>query len=362
MNTSLAGVSLCIQNCNSLNVTSIKNQDIKISAIVNYGTDIILLSDTRMNGKDRILSEKFRLKYKMYANSTRNSRGVAVLISNNIHHEVLETIKDLDENYLLLRLVIRDVEVVIGSVYGPNLDNGCENFYDNLQDQLTLWRGVPIIIGGDWNATYSDLDVNENPDVLFMRSIPSRVRSGMINDLCGAVSLSDPFRTLNPESREFTYNPSGVLRKNRSRIDFYLITDNLYEQVEKCTIAQGYCRKTFDHKPVFLNLRKRKGKGRMSVSNNTVSHRFANDIVRAAVYLTLLYVCIPAAGALSQHILEAEVDKVNEISKVINDIVSLEGTGLARELVEVEVEHLQQLEADVVVKWSRVATLDYLYR
>jgi exonuclease III len=116
VNTCLAGISFCIQNCNSLNVTTIKNQDIKISAVVNYGTDVILLSDTRMNGKDLILSEKFRLRYKMYANSTRNSRGVAVLISNNIHHEVLETIRDPDKNYILLRLVIRDTELIIGSV------------------------------------------------------------------------------------------------------------------------------------------------------------------------------------------------------------------------------------------------------
>jgi exonuclease III len=149
VNTSLAGVSLCIQNCNSLNVTSIKNQDIKISAVTNYGTDLILLSDTRMNGKDKILSEKFRLRYKVYANSTRNSRGVAVLISNNIHHEVLETIKDPQENYILLRLVLREVELVIGSVYGPNLDAGCEAFYNSLPNRLTGWRGLPVIIGGD---------------------------------------------------------------------------------------------------------------------------------------------------------------------------------------------------------------------
>jgi exonuclease III len=265
VNTGLAGLSLCIQNCNSLNVTSVKNQDIKVSAIVNYGTDIILLSDTRMNGKDKILSEKFRLRYKMYVNSSRNSRGVAVLINNNIHHEVLETVRDPQENYLLLRLVIREVELIIGAVYGPNLDAGCEVFYEGLQNQILTWPGLPVIIGGDWNATYSDLDVNENPDILFMRSVPSRLRSGMINDLCGALAVSDPFRIMNPDLREYTYNPSGTLRKNRSRIDFFLITDNWYEQVDNCTIAQGYCRKTFDHKPVFLNFKKKKGKGRAIV-------------------------------------------------------------------------------------------------
>jgi exonuclease III len=137
-----------------------------------------LLSDTRINGKDIILSEKFRLRYKMYANSTRNSRGVAVLISNNVHHEVLETIRDPDENYILLRLVIRDTELIVGSVYSPNIDAGCEVFYDNLQNRLTAWRNLPIIIGGDWNATYSELDVNENPDVLFMRIF--QVESGQV--------------------------------------------------------------------------------------------------------------------------------------------------------------------------------------
>jgi hypothetical protein len=113
------------------------------------------------------------------------------------------------------------VELIVGSIYGPNLDAGCEVFYDSLQNQLLSWPGLPIIIGGDWNATYSDSDVNENPDVLFMRSVPSRLRSGMINDLCGAVSVSNPFRIMNPDSREYTYNPSGTLRKNRSRIVYF---------------------------------------------------------------------------------------------------------------------------------------------
>ncbi len=113
------------------------------------------------------------------------------------------------------------MELIVGSIYGPNLDAGCEVFYDSLQNQLLSWPGLPIIIGGDWNATYSDSDVNENPDVLFMRSVPSRLRSGMINDLCGAVSVSNPFRIMNPDSREYTYNPSGTLRKNRSRIVYF---------------------------------------------------------------------------------------------------------------------------------------------
>jgi len=111
--------------------------------------------------------------------------------------------------------------MVIGAVYGPNEDNGCKIFFELLRQNLNRWRGIPIILGGDWNPTYSNMAVRDNPDVLFMQSIPSRIRSDLLLDLCGDLDLSDPFRILNPEVREFSYIPSGVIRKNRSRIDFF---------------------------------------------------------------------------------------------------------------------------------------------
>jgi exonuclease III len=136
VNLRLPLVSFCSQNCNSLNVSTIKNQDIKISAICNYGTDIIFLSDTRLNGKDLIISEKLRLRYKMYSNSTKNSRGVAILISNRLKHEVLETVASQDENFMLMKVSINDIHLVIGSVYGPNLDQGSDVFYALLESHL----------------------------------------------------------------------------------------------------------------------------------------------------------------------------------------------------------------------------------
>ena len=42
-------LSFSSQNCNSLNMSSMKNQDMKINAIVEYKTDIVFLSDVRLN-------------------------------------------------------------------------------------------------------------------------------------------------------------------------------------------------------------------------------------------------------------------------------------------------------------------------
>jgi hypothetical protein len=55
------GISIAAQNCNSLNVvSSIKNQDLKISAILGYNSDILLLSDVRLNGRDKLISDKLK--------------------------------------------------------------------------------------------------------------------------------------------------------------------------------------------------------------------------------------------------------------------------------------------------------------
>ncbi len=83
------GLSLVAQNCNSLNMSSTINQDKKISTLLSYKADILLLSDVRLNGKDRILVDKLKLWYKVYFNSSKNSRGVAVLVRNQVEHEVL---------------------------------------------------------------------------------------------------------------------------------------------------------------------------------------------------------------------------------------------------------------------------------
>jgi exonuclease III len=219
------GLTFAAQNCNSLNVaSSIKNQDLKLSVIIGYKTDVILLSDVRFNGRDATICDRLKLWYTVYHNSSRNSRGVAVLISKQVVHEVLASAHDQQENAILLKVKINDLEFVIGSIYGPNLDINCEHFYNFISGTLISWGNMPCVIGGDWNATFSNLPVNENPDVLFMRNLPSVHRSRLINELCEQHELTDPFRLLHPDTKDYTYVPSGSLRKNRSCIDFFLIS------------------------------------------------------------------------------------------------------------------------------------------
>ena len=109
------GISIAAQNCNSLNVvSSIKNQDLKISAITGYQTDIIFLSDVRFNGREKVVCDKLKVWYTVIFNSTKNSRGVAILINRRLRHEILETVRDPQENILLVKARINDTDIVLG--------------------------------------------------------------------------------------------------------------------------------------------------------------------------------------------------------------------------------------------------------
>jgi exonuclease III len=181
-----------------------------------------------------------------------SKRGVAILISNDIDCTILEEIRDVQENAIILKVLLQGREVLVGSVYGPNTND--LTLFEFLETELERRPGVPVILGGDWNACYSDLPVDSNPDVCFMRTVPSQRRTERILQLCADRKLSDPFRCLHLEERDYTYIPSGVLRSNRSRIDFFLISDEIFSEVKSCTIADAICRKSFDHKAISSRL------------------------------------------------------------------------------------------------------------
>jgi hypothetical protein len=64
----------------------------------------------------------------------------------------------------------------------------------------------------------------------------------------------DPYRILHPRKREFTYVPRTAA-KNRSRLDFFLISEKYISILDKCTISSSLLTKLFDHKCVFLSLK-----------------------------------------------------------------------------------------------------------
>jgi hypothetical protein len=129
-------------------------------------------------------------------------------------------------------------------------------------------------MGGDWNCTVSSLPPLNNLDVLNMNSIPNKRHSEYLFNLCTTNNLTDPFRAKYPNRQEFSYVPSDPLKKNRSCIDFFIISNQLLNCVSDIYICPGLQSKVFIHKAVVLSFKPPVREGPI---RPTISHAILRD-------------------------------------------------------------------------------------
>jgi exonuclease III len=186
-------------------------------------------------------------------------RGFSLI--KKICHSLQRTILDPEENFLLLCVEISGEQIVLGSVYGPNINNIA--FFEKLKEislEINYNNRIPTLLGGDWNCTYSADLVNVNIDVLNMRELPNLQHSLCIADLCHELDISDPYRHFHYNKVEFSYAPRCEALSNKSRINYFLISNALLNNVSSCEINDGLQNRLFDHKAVTLSLNKAKKK------------------------------------------------------------------------------------------------------
>ena len=132
--------------------------------------------------------------------------------------------------------------------------------------------------------------------------------------------LIDPFRFFSPNTRDFSYQPFGSVRNNRSRIDFFLVSEQLADSIKKCFISDRYCRKSFDHRPIFLQQGKRNTSGRKAVNNRIVKHPLILLTALMAVYETYLSHIATNNFGIVRNIVDNALDKLIIIEDDIREI------------------------------------------
>jgi exonuclease III len=256
-------------NVNSLNVSTLGARNaktlLKIEGITSKRADVILLSDIRLKDSVEEVKKLFNLtmngSYKLYVNSTRDSRGVGVAIRRNIGHEIKNIVLDvIDENYILLDVIIKWKRIVLGSVYGPNGNN--VNFYNKLRRDIER-LGLPFIIGGDFNTILSKELGEGNVDRKGGGRVPNPYNSRIINQWITDSFAVDPFRMLYPLQREVSHIPFRSVRGDRgdinyanNRLDFFLTSQSVVENIAK-VVYEERLGADFDHKEVVLYLGKK---------------------------------------------------------------------------------------------------------
>ena len=149
----LSNLSFSIQNCNSLNVsTCCPKQLKKIEALTSYDSNIVFLSDLRLNNSDCVSDLKpiflsgSTNQFDFFLNSSRSKRGVGILISKKIDFQILDTFRDANKNILGLHIVISNHNFLLISIYGPNSVDPI--FFQTLGAALLSIRTPILYVGG----------------------------------------------------------------------------------------------------------------------------------------------------------------------------------------------------------------------
>ena len=270
-----------------------------------------LLQDTHFHPsiEDRIKREwGFDIYFSSY---NSNSRGVAILVNNNIEYKCLNAVQDPNGNFLILRVKVFDKNITIVNVYGPNDDN--PTFYDDLQNLIVHEGNLEnIIVAGDFNLVLDfELDCYN-----YVRQNNVNA-SNKVKEVVDNLDLIDIWRNKNPDCKRFSWRRSTPIQQ--SRLDFFLITDILTPMVKDVTISTGY---RTDHSLITLNLQfEPEGERRQFWKfNSSLLHdkNYLEEINRVIKEVIEEYAVLPYSRETLPSI------PISEISLTINDQLFLE--------------------------------------
>ena len=208
----------------------------------NQEASICLLQETHSTQEDenRWKSEWGASVY--FAHGSRNSKGVCILIKNNVDFVVHAYQGDSNGRFLILDVTVNSKRISLINVYGPNKDN--PEFFQDLFQNLELYDNEEIIMGGDFNCILdSELDRRGENDQSNTES--RKVLATWMDEM----DVIDIWRLHHPLERKFTwlrYKPKLVMR----RLDFFLVSYSLIELIDKSEIRPDFL---LDHSNITIN-------------------------------------------------------------------------------------------------------------
>ena len=163
--------------------------------------DIIFLQET-YSTKEVETIWKTQYKGKMfYSHGTNHSRGVMILIKDDLEFDLKSSVLDPEGRYILINATVQGSDYLFINIYAPNkVQEQCDFFscLDKLIEKFHVSAGEKIVLGGDYNVIL-------DPDWDCSGGNPIKKDSvKFIEDMCLNFDLVDIWRIRNPECKRFT--------------------------------------------------------------------------------------------------------------------------------------------------------------
>jgi len=260
---------------------------------------VCCLQDFHCTMSDEDLYEREWKGTAVFSSYTSNSRGVAILFSNELGVKIHGTCKDEGGNYIVLDVEIDDLRITLVNVYGPNED--LPDFYKKLGKCMNSLDNATIIACGDWNMVLNQEMDTKN----YLRENNVKAKR-VVMEMCETMELSDPWRSLHESRKRYTwrqYNPVKM-----ARLDFFLVTNDILNNVLACDILPSY---KSDHSAIVLDIMlsdSQRGKGYW---------KFNKSLLYEVEYIKLVQNCIQEN--IRRYALEGQDSNSPEVKLSIND-------------------------------------------
>ena len=235
---------------------------------------VYLLQDTHLTSKQEKYIRTIWGFDCIFNSFSSQSRGVAIMFDSSLDYKIHNIKKDNNGNKILLDISISDKRITLVNLYGPNRDK--PNFYNELKNDILDFGNQPVVIGADFNLI---LDIQKDVEN-YVRVNNPYAREAVL-DLCAELNLIDIWRERNLDKRQYTWKKMHPFKQ--ARLDFFLISEQLFTEINNAGIETGY---RSDHSIINIVLdfqNQRKGRSYWKFNNSLLKDSDYVNIVKNTI-------------------------------------------------------------------------------
>ena len=172
-------------------------------------------------------------KQMYFSHGASNSKGVAIIITNNYDANIVN-IRDTNGRMILLDIERKGTIYTVGNIYAPtrNFEQDQRLVFREFINYLEQMQNEHIVLGGDYNLYM-------NPRLDKLDTMPEHHDNQNyredITSFLEINNLVDVWRTLHPDEKFFTWHRGN----KRTRLDYIFCSDHLLNFIEDSSILPG---------------------------------------------------------------------------------------------------------------------------
>lgn len=221
------------------------------------------------------------------------------MFRSDLDFEIHSHSSDDQGRYIVLDLSIYSQRMTFVCLYGYNKDE--PSLFQDIFGKIISYSNTCVIMCGDWNVVQDPYLDNFN--ILHNRNPNAREK---IKEIVSTFEMIDPWRTCHPDDRKYTWRQSSPIKQ--SRLDYFLITEDLFSLMKNVSIIPGY--KT-DHSAIIFTFSaslEKRGKGYW---------KFNSQLLRDLEYIEKVKICIK--DTITEYYTSGDLENLISVKLSCND-------------------------------------------